>query len=327
EEFLTSCNSSWSSRDRTSALRKLGRIGVSNVAELLRLEQDGLLNNMLAAAGERRFSPETLASIRMAGTAEEDSEQDILEEFAQLLSDCVCVDRTTSPAAASHERSGRHTADGLFRRQVNRGLAYIDQAAKEVHMRNEHLSRCLEEVQVDISRIADRMQAARRERERGRAATSAAASRMFAEPAMGKQSFYAPRAAEPPVRPAASRTYFSTYARASSPRTKTSSRKSGLEGESPRCARAAQEGFRFGGWQPPSRPLSETTSIRKPDQILQDSVRAQLASLKHESKADQKAAVKRLLVQWHPDRNPESQKTATEIFQFIQEEKDKMLGL
>ena len=54
------------------------------------------------------------------------------------------------------------------------------------------------------------------------------------------------RAAEPPVRPAASRhsvvlqpatsvdicfrTYFSTYARASSPRTKTSSRKSGLEG-------------------------------------------------------------------------------------------------
>ena len=39
--------------------------------------------------------------------------------------------------------------------------------------------------------------------------------------------------------------------------------------------------------------------------LLQDSVRAQLSALRHESKADQKAAVKRLLVQWHPDRNLE----------------------
>ena len=72
----------------------------------------------------------------------------------------------------------------------------------EVHRRNENLSRCLEEVQADISRISDRMQvptalvvvllllpvneqvarkAARRERQRGRAATSAAASRMFTD--------------------------------------------------------------------------------------------------------------------------------------------------
>ena len=40
--------------------------------------------------------------------------------------------------------------------------------------------------------------------------------------------------------------------------------------------------------------------------LLQESVRAQLASLRHESKTDQKAAVKRLLVQWHPDRNPDT---------------------
>lgn len=43
----------------------------------------------------------------------------------------------------------------------------------------------------------------------------------------------------------------------------------------------------------------------------QESVRAQLASLKYESKANQKAAVKRLLVKWHPDRNLEPWPTRT----------------
>ena len=36
----------------------------------------------------------------------------------------------------------------------------------------------------------------------------------------------------------------------------------------------------------------------------QDTVRAEIAHLKHEKHADQKAAIKRLLVKWHPDRNP-----------------------
>ncbi|CAE7506291.1 SACS, partial [Symbiodinium natans] len=79
-------------------------------------------------------------------------------------------------------------------------------------------------------------------------------------------------------------------------------------------------------WERPSKALSAADPQSRPNQI-QESVRAQLASLRHESKTDQKAAVKRLLVQWHPDRNPESQETATAIFQFIQQEKDKMLGL
>lgn len=82
---------------------------------------------------------------------------------------------------------------------------------------------------------------------------------------------------------------------------------------------------------------------------IQDSVRAQLASLKYETKSNQKAGIKRLLVKWHPDRNldtqqhrsfsthceedfvfflspnfttsfQESAETATSIFQFIQQD-------
>eukprot|EP00439_Symbiodinium_sp_Y106_P083967 s1558_g24.t1 len=329
EQFLAGCNPTWSLRDRTSVVRKLGRIGVRDVSELVRLEQRGTLNDMLAAAGERRFNAETLASIRMAGSLEPGGEEDILDEFAQLLSDFVT--RTSSPSSSSSPRRRLHVqmSDELFRRQVNRGLAYVDQAAKEVHLRNEHLSRCLDEVQDDITRIAHRMQAARRERERGRAATSAAASRLFTDKSA------ASKAPEPLFRAAASsRKDFATPPRAPSAGMKTPIRKSGSAGGSPRCARAAQEGFRFGGgWQPPAK-VAEADRVSRPHQVLQDvllllqdAVRSQLSSLRHESKAHQKAAVKRLLVQWHPDRNLESQETATAIFQFIQQEKEKMLGL
>ncbi|CAE7746485.1 unnamed protein product [Symbiodinium sp. CCMP2592] len=261
EQFLAGCNPTWSLRDRTSVVRKLGRIGVRDVSELVRLEQSGTLNDMLAAAGERRFNAETLASIRMAGSLEPGGEEDILDEFAQLLSDFVT--RTSSPSSSSSPRRRLHVqmSDDLFRRQVNRGLAYIDQAAKEVHLRNEHLSRCLDEVQDDITRIAHRMQVA-----------------------------------VPDVH------------------------------ERLRKAFVLEEAVCTVGWQPPAK-AAETDRVSRPHQVLQDAVRSQLSSLRHESKADQKAAVKRLLVQWHPDRNLESQETATAIFQFIQQEKEKMLGL
>ncbi|CAE7625070.1 unnamed protein product [Symbiodinium sp. KB8] len=89
EQFLAGCNATWSLRDRTLVVRKLGRIGVQDVSELVRLARSGTLNDMLAAAGERRFNAETLASIRMAGSLEPCGEEDILDEFAQLLSDFV----------------------------------------------------------------------------------------------------------------------------------------------------------------------------------------------------------------------------------------------
>ena len=86
------------------------------------LEQDGLLNDTLAAAGERRFNADTLACIRLAGhqnvelhvwhslyalqapendypltkrkfsrsgSAKAHEEDDIVEEFAKLLNDFV----------------------------------------------------------------------------------------------------------------------------------------------------------------------------------------------------------------------------------------------
>mmetsp|Transcript_3707 Transcript_3707/g.8644 ORF Transcript_3707/g.8644 Transcript_3707/m.8644 type:complete len:344 (-) Transcript_3707:55-1086(-) len=332
DHFLTTCDTAWSVRDRTAVVRKLAHIGVSEVSDLLRLEAAGVLNDALAAAGQRRFTPDTLAAIRAAsatsstscttctGHQDDDGDDDDLDEFAQLLSDCI--NRTNLPTGTWQQRSHQRShmmEDVLLRRQVNRGLAYIDQAAKEVHMRNEKLSQCLDEVQADISRMSDRMQAARRERERGRTATSAAASRLFtAHPANVERQV--------PSQPG--RKYAATPPRTTpaSSRAQRKSAHSAFQGGSPRCARAAEQGFRFGGWQPSPHARAGVGSNGLPEHVLQESIRAQLATIRQESKADQKAAIKRLLVQWHPDRNLDSPETATAVFQFIQQEKDKMLG-
>ncbi|CAK9001845.1 unnamed protein product [Durusdinium trenchii] len=329
DAFLAGCNKSWGARDLHAVQRKLEQIGVSGVPDLLRYERSGVLNDLLAAAGQKTFSPATLAAFRAAeprtgfptsstqlpktpegvdGYGDDSSDVDELEE---LLNDFFCrASAMSSRPSETRERVGFDEA--TLRRQVNRGLAYIDEAAKEVHTRNANLSRCLEEVQADISRISERMQAARRERQRGRAATSAVASRMFAE---RPQTFAAPSNV--------SRKYVDETPRRPKVATKAAKapEKQSSRGFTPPCPRAAKEGFSFGGWHSlRPQPLVD------PQQSLQESVRAQLASLKYESKANQKAAVKRLLVKWHPDRNLERAETATSIFQFIQQEKDKMFG-
>ncbi|CAJ1381877.1 unnamed protein product [Effrenium voratum] len=301
EAFLLECNKSWGPQELRSVRRKLGCIGVSQVADLLRYERSGVLNDLLAAAGERRFSAETLAQFRAAGEGrsskctQEGDEAEDADDLEELLNDFLARAGGQSWSQAGGE-------EAALRKTVSRGLAYIDDAAREVHRRNASLSRCLEEVQSDLSRISERMQAARRERQRGRAATANAASRILgagAAPAASARWDEAPRkpaarAPQPPRRP------------------------QGSQGTTP-CARAAQEGFSFGGWGKPQ--------LANPRETLQDTVRAEIAHLKHEKHADQKAAIKRLLVKWHPDRNPESPETATAIFQFIQQEKDRLLGL
>ncbi|CAL1145844.1 unnamed protein product [Cladocopium goreaui] len=346
EEFLAACNQSWGRRELRAVQNKLERIGVQKVPELLRYERAGVLNDMLAAAGQRCFSSATLTAFRaaqrdggnfhfclgvvLAGGAalcpsvpvlstgnskpvplegENDNESDA-DELEELLNDFFC--RASAVASRSSTREANGFDEATLRRQVNRGLSYIDEAAKEVHRRNANLSRCLEEVQADISRISERMQAARRERQRGRAATSAAAPRMFSD----RQSM--PQTSSQTCGNAKRRYHdeMSSHSKAASkPPTQQHDR-----GFTPPCPRAAKEGFSFGGWHAlKPRPLANQES-------LQDSVRAQLASLKYETKANQKAGIKRLLVKWHPDRNLESAETATSIFQFIQQEKDKMLG-
>ncbi|CAL1145846.1 unnamed protein product [Cladocopium goreaui] len=327
EEFLAACNQSWGRRELRAVQNKLERIGVQKVPELLRYERAGVLNDMLAAAGQRCFSSATLTAFRAAQRdggvpvlstgnskpvpleGENDNESDA-DELEELLNDFFC--RASAVASRSSTREANGFDEATLRRQVNRGLSYIDEAAKEVHRRNANLSRCLEEVQADISRISERMQAARRERQRGRAATSAAAPRMFSD----RQSM--PQTSSQTCGNAKRRYHdeMSSHSKAASkPPTQQHDR-----GFTPPCPRAAKEGFSFGGWHAlKPRPLANQES-------LQDSVRAQLASLKYETKANQKAGIKRLLVKWHPDRNLESAETATSIFQFIQQEKDKMLG-
>jgi len=244
-----------------------------------------------------------------------------------------------------------------FRRQVNRGLAYIDEAAKEAHRRNADLSRCLEEVQADITRISDRMTAARQERIRGRAATQAAASKIFANatPSM-------PSAAQPPKATASARPFQNIHASyasrkysAAPPRSPRSSDRPGSrampgigarrasgrgrapstrtsEAPSARCSRAAQEGFSFGSAGTARRKLASEEAAPQqeddnPHRATKDNVRAQMASMRHKSEAEQKAFVKQLLVKWHPDRNPDSTEMATAMFQYIQQEKEHLLGL
>jgi len=55
-------------------------------------------------------------------------------------------------------------------------------------------------------------------------------------------------------------------------------------------------------------------------------VREQLLALRQRDEADRRTLLKRLLVKWHPDRNPESTELATAVFQCIQQERQQ-LGL
>ena len=45
------------------------------------------------------------------------------------------------------------------------------------------------------------------------------------------------------------------------------------------------------------------------------------------SRESQKAKVKELLFKWHPDKNPSDTDKATRVFQFVQREKERILGL
>lgn len=127
------------------------------------------------------------------------------------------------------------------------------------------------------------------------------------------------------------------------------------------CSRAAESGFRFGSGAPPKAetPISEPSrpgrpasseppqfrgptptsraasdrarSSAKPQRLdpissAQESVKAQLSQARSSSKDDQRALIKKLLVTWHPDRNLDSVKVATAVFQYIQQEKDSLLN-
>eukprot|EP00440_Ansanella_granifera_P005493 gb/GFBE01005967.1/.p1 GENE.gb/GFBE01005967.1/~~gb/GFBE01005967.1/.p1 ORF type:complete len:190 (+),score=23.45 gb/GFBE01005967.1/:1-570(+) len=189
------------------------------------------------------------------------------------------------------------------------------------------------------------MQAVRQERMRGRAATSAAASKLLGSAMPASVPSAPPKAAAFHVYSGRKYAHPTSRMPASSDRIGSSSGRrpqassrthQASEGGIP-CARAAQEGFSFGGQRPnagqsrtgsrPSMPERQEEDHSNPHRAMKESVRAQLTSIKYKSEADQKAVVKKLLVKWHPDRNPESTEMATAMFQYIQQEKEQMLGL
>lgn len=99
--------------------------------------------------------------------------------------------------------------------------------------------------------------------------------------------------------------------------------------------RGMQSGFTFGGQQrslrapPREGSAAPNTSNRVVDPVAQarEGVRNQLLVMCGRPEADKRTCVKRLLVKWHPDRNPESIEVATAVFQYIQQEKELLLGL
>jgi len=60
-------------------------------------------------------------------------------------------------------------------------------------------------------------------------------------------------------------------------------------------------------------------------QEVQESVRLQMLAARGGTEEERRALVKRLLVAWHPDRNPGSAELATAIFQYVQQERDLLL--
>lgn len=80
--------------------------------------------------------------------------------------------------------------------------------------------------------------------------------------------------------------------------------------------------------RPPAHPKTEVaeniTENSKVARVKAD-VMAQLKNTNKESLASRKKTFKFLCLQWHPDKNPEDKELATEIFQFLQQERDTYL--
>lgn len=98
------------------------------------------------------------------------------------------------------------------------------------------------------------------------------------------------------------------------------------------ATRGAQSGFTFGGATPqPRLPKGPPPGDqRSPDPALtqaQQAVRNELLAVRGCPENDRKACVKKLLVKWHPDRNPASTEVATSVFQYIQQEKGRILDI
>mmetsp|Transcript_25906 Transcript_25906/g.41601 ORF Transcript_25906/g.41601 Transcript_25906/m.41601 type:complete len:713 (+) Transcript_25906:149-2287(+) len=74
----------------------------------------------------------------------------------------------------------------------------------------------------------------------------------------------------------------------------------------------------------PQGGIDGATTILIPDECA---VLKELHSMRNQPRDSQKAKVKELLFRWHPDKNPMCADKATRVFQFIQKQREIILGL
>lgn len=338
QSFLRCCSEGcgWGPKDVRAVQKKLDASGISSVQDLLALASSGLLNSRLEAAGQRRFTAETLFTLRLladsvpGGDPLKDRQARRAPKHSASASAAVLRGSSGSgsrpststltvdseddedPSSDDEEmwlgsKGGREAA--LLQRQVQQGLARIDAAAAEAHRRNVEAARGLAEVQADINRISERLAASKQRSKRPARSTQTPLPQLSPQVSSRPESNISSREG----------LMASTSSKSTPPGIGRSWQPSRSMPEAP-CPRAAQSGFTF-GLRPPPPPS-------RPDRgnQVQEVIRAQLFEARHQSEAEKKALFKRLMVKWHPDRNLDSVDIATSVFQYIQQQKT-ALGL
>lgn len=88
---------------------------------------------------------------------------------------------------------------------------------------------------------------------------------------------------------------------------------------------AAPSGPQRAPWPPPPKPPPPSSGpVLNADECA---VLKELQSLRSLPRESQKAKVKELLFRWHPDKNPTCTEKATRVFQFLQRQREVVLGL
>eukprot|EP00927_Polykrikos_kofoidii_P028759 TRINITY_DN25016_c0_g2_i1.p1 TRINITY_DN25016_c0_g2~~TRINITY_DN25016_c0_g2_i1.p1 ORF type:complete len:675 (-),score=148.54 TRINITY_DN25016_c0_g2_i1:37-2061(-) len=79
--------------------------------------------------------------------------------------------------------------------------------------------------------------------------------------------------------------------------------------------------------QPPPNVCSAATADTKAMGAEERAVLRDFQAVKGATREVQKAKVKELLLKWHPDKNPENEALSTRVFQFVQQQRQVVLGL
>lgn len=338
--FLHACRSDWGPRDLLAAQRKLSRIGVRCTTDLMLLVEKGSLNAELEAAGEKRFTPETLQLMRVhAGgdchPSDASDHSDPEAECAALERDiCRSLDLLGELAASSR----RHNAEEL------RDLAYTEVGMKRLSnkLAAERRRRTLQSGNFNSHSGFARDQSSKRNAQMQRGFDSdgdaVGSSSHIEHGTREKHERTLPR--ECP-RVGGSNSHIGSHPSARTSCNSNSQAKTDLP-EPRRCVRTEQSGFTFGGMSPgpTSTADRESRNRRKPSNAgnrdatapnkvdgVHSKVKEELEAMTGHSDADKRAHVKRLMFRWHPDRNPDNIEQSTMVFQYIQEAKCSLLGL